>query len=315
VQGTKLRFKSARWQIDLVKAIDASITVKIANEHSGRFLFFKFILRDFKMQKRTLTHELLAEFFGTFILILGGDGVVANAGLAPRLASNGYDWNSIVWGWGLSVMIAVYVAGGVSGAHLNPAVTLGLAARRGFPWRKVAPYISAQMVGAFVGALAVFLVYRDGLIAAGLPNVWSTGPGSAFGQAYWGAAGAGSGVGYSMTTAFLAEIFGTMVLMWGILGWGDSANDNGHLGALIVGLVVVMIGLTLGGPSGYAINPARDLAPRAAGFLVGTKDLFSSSYWFIVPIIGPLIGSVLSVILYDFFITRGLKAEPAETQN
>lgn len=265
------------------------------------------------MQKRTLTHEVLAEFFGTFILILGGDGVVANVGLAPRVASNGYDWNVIVWGWGLSVMIAVYVAGGVSGAHLNPAVTLGLAVKRGFPWKKVAPFMLAQFAGAFVGALAVYLVYRDGLIAAGMPNVWATGPGSAFGQTYWGAAGAVGGAGYSLMTSFFAEVFGTMMLMWGILGWGDTSNDNGHLGALIVGLVVVMIGLTLGGPSGYAINPVRDLGPRVAGSILGTKDLFSGLYWVIVPIIGPLLGGILSAVFYDFFITPGLKATPEAT--
>lgn len=262
------------------------------------------------MQKRTLMHELLAEFFGTFILILGGDGVVANVGLAPRLASNGYDWNVIVWGWGLSVMVAVYVAGGVSGAHLNPAVTLGLAVKRGFSWAKVGPFMLAQIAGAFVGALAVFLVYRDGLVSAGLPNVWATGPGSTFGQAYWGAAGSGGGAGYTMLTAFVAEVFGTMMLMWGILGWGDSANNNGHLGGLIVGLVVVMVGLTLGGPSGYAINPARDLGPRLFGLVVGTKDLFTGSYWLVAPIVGPLIGGPLAVFLYDFFITTGLKAKP-----
>ena len=122
--------------------------------------------------KKTLTHELLAEFFGTFVLVLGGDGVVANVGLAPRLASAGYDWNTIVWGWGLSVMVAVYVAGGVSGAHLNPAVTLALAVKRGFEWKKVLPFMLAQIVGAFVGAFGVYLVYREGLVAAGLPNVW-----------------------------------------------------------------------------------------------------------------------------------------------
>ncbi len=138
------------------------------------------------MQRRTLTHELMAEFFGTFLLILGGDGVVANVGLAPRLASQGYDWNTIVWGWGLSVMVAVYVAGGVSGAHINPAVTLALAVKRGFSWGKVLPYFVAQIAGAFVGALGVYLAYRDGLVAAGMPNVWCTGPGSVFaGSLFW----------------------------------------------------------------------------------------------------------------------------------
>ncbi|MFZ0546661.1 MAG: MIP/aquaporin family protein [Candidatus Promineifilaceae bacterium] len=265
--------------------------------------------------KRTLTHELMAEFFGTFVLILGGDGVVANVGLAPRLASQGYDWNTIVWGWGLSVMVAVYVAGGVSGAHINPAVTFGLAVKRGFPWSKVGPYMLAQLAGAFVGAIAVYLVYRDGLVEAGMPNVWATGPGSVFGSAFWGGDGAAAVGSYSMITAFLAEVFGTMMLMWGILGWGDSSEGKGYLGGLIVGLVVVTVGLVLGGPSGYAINPARDLGPRLWGLIAGTDGLFGDLYWLVVPIIGPLVGGALAPILYDIFITPGLKAEvePAET--
>ncbi|MBN1149015.1 MAG: aquaporin family protein [Anaerolineales bacterium] len=255
------------------------------------------------MQKNSLFGELMAEFFGTFLLILGGDGVVANVGLAPRLASEGYDWNVIVWGWGLSVMVAVYVAGGVSGAHINPAVTFALAIKRGFPWSKLAPYWIAQIAGAFVGALGVFLVYRDGLVGAGMPNVWCTGPGSVMAAATWGAAGASQAVGpYSLVTALIAEIAGTMVLLLGIVGWGDSSAGNGWMGAFIVGMVVVMVGLTLGGPSGYAINPARDFGPRLLGLLVGTQGLFSGLYWLVAPIIGPLIGGPLGILLYDVFI-------------
>lgn len=258
------------------------------------------------MKKNGLFGELMAEFFGTFLLILGGDGVVANVGLAPRLDSAGYDWNVIVWGWGLSVMVAVYVAGGVSGAHINPAVTLALAVKRGFAWAKLVPYWIAQILGAFVGALGVYLVYFDGLQAAGMPNVWCTGPGSVFGQAWWGEVGsyaAGGLGGYALWVALMAEIFGTMVLLLGIVGWGDSSGGAGYLGAFIVGLVVVMVGLTLGGPSGYAINPARDFGPRLFGALVGTTGLFDGLYWLIVPIIGPLIGGPLGIILYDIFIT------------
>ena len=256
------------------------------------------------MQRNGLFGELMAEFFGTFLLILGGDGVVANVGLAPRLASNGYDWNTIVWGWGLSVMVAVYVAGGVSGAHINPAVTFALAVKRGFAWAKLVPYWLAQILGAFVGAAAVYLVYRDGLVAAGTPNVWCTGPGSVFGEAFWGAAGSSGGEPYSLLTALFAEIFGTMVLLLGIVGWIDTGGEKaGYLGAFIVGLVVVMVGLTLGGPSGYAINPARDLGPRLFGTIVGTSGLWDGWYWLVAPIIGPLIGGALGVILYDVFIT------------
>jgi glycerol uptake facilitator protein len=142
------------------------------------------------MKKNGLVGELVGEGFGTFILILLGDGVVANVGLAPRLAAGGYNWNTITIGWAFAVIIAVYVSGGVSGAHLNPAVTLAMAAKRGFAWAKVIPYWIAQMVGAFLGAFGVYLVYLDGLKAAGMPNVWCTGPGSVFGQTFWGAGAA-----------------------------------------------------------------------------------------------------------------------------
>jgi len=262
--------------------------------------------------KKGLTGELMAEFFGTFILVLGGDGVVANVGLAPRLASQGYDWNTIAWGWGLSVMVAVYVAGGVTGAHINPAVTFGLAVKRGFAWGKVIPYWIAQVAGGFVGALGVFLVYMEGLKAAGMPNVWCTGPGSVFGQEFWGAAGSAGGVSYSLMNATIAEIFGTAVLLMGVVSFFDNRNwgkSTLFIAPFIIGLVVVMVGLTLGGPSGYAINPARDLGPRIFGALVGTTGLFSGLYWLVAPIIGPLIGGALGVILYDVFITPYLPKE------
>ncbi|RPJ22491.1 MAG: aquaporin, partial [Chloroflexi bacterium] len=168
--------------------------------------------------------QLIGEVFGTFILILLGDGVVANVGLAPRLAAGAYNWNTITLGWAFAVIVAVYVSAGVSGAHLNPAVTIALAAKRGFPWSKVAPYILAQMVGAFLGALGVYLTYRDGLVSAGVPNVWSTGPGSVFGSAFWGGTGAAAIGGYSLTTAFVTELLGTAVLLWGILASGDNKN-------------------------------------------------------------------------------------------
>ena len=269
------------------------------------------------MKKGGLTGELMAEFFGTFILVLGGDGVVANVGLAPRLASQGYDWNTIAWGWGLSVMVAVYVAGGVTGAHINPAVTFGLAVKRGFAWAKVLPYWIAQVAGGFVGGLGVYLVYQQGLVAAGMPNVWCTGPGSIWDVAFWGATveTAVNMGGYPIWNAFLAEVFGTMVLLWGVVSFFDDRNWGKSivsLAPIVIGLVVVMVGLTLGGPSGYAINPARDLGPRLFGTLVGTTGLWDTLYWLIVPIIGPLVGGALGVILYDVFITPYLPAAEEE---
>ena len=249
--------------------------------------------------------ELIGEVFGTFILILLGDGVVANVGLAPRLASPAYNWNTITFGWAMAVMVAVYVTGGVSGAHINPAVTLAMAVKRGFPWAKVVPYWIAQIVGAFLGALGVFLCYFDGLVAAGMPNVWCTGPGSVFGQAFWGGTGAGSVGAYSLGIAFVCEIFGTAVLLWGVLASGDTKNlgVGANLGPMVVALTVLAVGLCLGGPSGYSINPARDFGPRLFGTLVGTKGLFSGLYWLLPPVIAPLIGAVIGVFTYDWFVT------------
>jgi glycerol uptake facilitator protein len=259
------------------------------------------------MKDRTMK-ELIGEVFGTFILLLLGDGVVANVGLAPRLAGVAYNWNTITIGWAFAVVIAVYVSGGVSGAHLNPAVTLGLAFKRGFPWKKVIPFIIAQMIGAFLGALAVYLVYRDGLVAAGMPNVWSTGPGAVFSESFFQAAQGTSTGGYSMLTASIAEFFGTLVLIWGIAASGDAKNmglkDN--LGALLVGFTVLAVGLSLGGPSGYSINPARDLGPRLFGLLAGTTGLFDGLYWLIPPVLIPLIAGPIGFFLYDLFITRNL---------
>jgi glycerol uptake facilitator protein len=260
------------------------------------------------MKKNGLFGELVGEVFGTFILILLGDGVVANVGLAPRLAAGGYNWNTITIGWAMAVIIAVYVSGGVSGAHLNPAVTLAMAVKRGFSWAKVIPFWIAQLVGAFLGAFGVFLVYLDGLKGAGMPNVWCTGPGSVFGQAFWGAGSATATGPYSLLVACIAEIFGTAVLLWGILASGDARNmglkDN--LGALIVGGTVLAVGLSLGGPSGYSINPARDLGPRIFGAIAGTKGLFTGAYWILAPVLMPLVGGVLGVLTYDWFVTPNL---------
>ncbi len=259
------------------------------------------------MKDRTMK-EFIGEVFGTFVLILLGDGVVANVGLAPRLAGNAYNWNTITIGWAFAVVVAVYVSGGVSGAHLNPAVTLALAFKRDFPWKKVLPYIAAQMIGAFLGAAAVYLVYRDGLVAAGMPNVWSTGPGAVFQESFFQAgqpAGAGS---YSMITAIFAEFFGTMVLLWGVAASGDAKNLGlkMNLGPFLVGFTVLAVGLSLGGPSGYSINPARDLGPRIFGALVGTKGLFDGLYWLIPPVLIPAIAGPVGLVIYDWFVSKQL---------
>jgi glycerol uptake facilitator protein len=265
------------------------------------------------MNRNGMMGELIAEVFGTFILILLGDGVVANVGLAPRVASVGYDWNTIAFGWAFAVVIAVYVAGGVTGAHINPAVTIAMAVKRDFPWSKVGPYILAQILGAFLGAAGVFLVYYQGLDAAGMPNVWCTGPGSIFGEAFWGGSTTATSTGtYDIWNASIAEFFGTMVLLWGVLAAFDDRNwgvqTKANLGALLVGFTVLAVGLSLGGPSGYSINPARDLGPRIFGAIAGTEDLFKGSYWLIPPVIIPAISGAIGVFLYDWFITPFLPA-------
>lgn len=264
-------------------------------------------------REQGITGELLAELFGTFLLILLGDGVVAHVGLAPRLAAPAYNWNTIVFGWAFAVMVAVYVAGGVSGAHINPAVTLALAIKRDFPWSKVGPYIIAQIIGAFLGAAGVYLVYMEGLQEAGMPNVWSTGPGSIFGQAFWGGAGADAVGTYTILNASLAELFGTFVLIWGVLAVGDQRNlaVGSNLAPLIVGFVVLAVGLSLGGPSGYSINPARDLGPRIFGALAGTKELFTGIYWLVPPVLIPAIAGLIAPFIYDALISPFLpKPEP-----
>jgi len=264
------------------------------------------------MRQKGLGGELIAELFGTFILILLGDGVVANVGLAPRVAGPGYNWPTIAFGWAFAVVIAVFVVGGVTGAHINPAVTIALAVKRGFPWAKVGPYIIAQVIGAFLGALAVYLVYRDGLVSAGMPNVWATGPGSTFDAAVFGGTSPTPVGTYTLLTCSIAEIFGTMVLLLGVLGAFDERNVGlrGNVGFLLVGFTVLAVGLSLGGPSGYAINPARDFGPRLFGALAGTQGLFSTPYW-LIPIIMPVIGAVIGIFAYDGLVARNLPEKTA----
>jgi glycerol uptake facilitator protein len=259
------------------------------------------------MQQKSLFGEMLAEVFGTFILVLLGVGGVINVGLAPRMASaGGWNWLTITFGWCMAVVVAVYAVGGVSGGHLNPAVTLAMAIKRGFPWSKVIPFWVAQLIGAFLGAVGLFLVYRDGLVSANLPNVWTGGPGSIFSQAFWGDMAARTAVGsYSIGTATFAEAMGTAVLIWGILGAFDSKNlgVGANLGPLFVGFAVLAVGISLGGPSGYMINPARDLGPRIFALLIGTKSMFDGPWWIIGPIIGPCLGAVAAIYLYDWCVT------------
>jgi glycerol uptake facilitator protein len=248
--------------------------------------------------------DILTVTFGTFVLIILGDGVVANVGLAPRLAGSAYNWNTITIGWAVAVFVSIWVSGG----DHNPAFTLAGALRGSMPLSQAFMRILCQMVGAFLGAGAVYLVYRDGLVAAGMPNVWSTGPGSTFGATFWGGAGAGAASAgpYSLITASLTEFFGVLIIAWSIRAGGDSRNSNiSRLGGLIVAMAVLGVGLCLGGPSGYSLNPARDLGPRLFGLLAGTQGLFDGIYWLIPPVLVPFIAAPIGYYLYDvLFLTE-----------
>ncbi|MDQ6683088.1 MAG: MIP family channel protein [Chloroflexota bacterium] len=268
------------------------------------------------MKRTTLTQELLAEFLGTFTLIVFGVGVVAQVVLTGK-----GDFLSINIAWGLAVVMGVYVAGGVSGAHLNPAVTLALAARRGFSWNKVIPFWVAQTAGAFVAAALVYLVYKESFdaIGYGVPNIDKTGTTAGVFSTYAGLAGnatvnAGHAIG--LLTGLIDQIVGTMMLVMVIVAITDTRNTapGANLAPFIIGLLVVVIGATIGANYGYAINPARDFGPRLFSFFTHGANVFNATgpNFFWVPIVGPLIGGVLGAYVYDWFIGNGLPAVSEE---
>jgi glycerol uptake facilitator protein len=241
---------------------------------------------------------LLAEAVGTLMLVLLGNGVVANV-LLSKTKGQGAGWMVITTGWGVAVAIAVYSVGRISGAHLNPAVTFGLAAIGSFPWGDVPGYVAAQMVGAFGGAVLVWLTY--------LPH-WSvtTDPGLKLAAHCTGPAIR------SPFANFMTETIGTAALVFGILAIAANAQTltrpgdvdlsvvfSAGLQPLLVGILVLGIGLSLGGPTGYAINPARDLGPRLAHAVLpiaGKGDSDWSYAW--IPVVGPIAGGVLGAMLY-----------------
>ncbi|HRD12390.1 MAG TPA: MIP/aquaporin family protein [Mycobacterium sp.] len=265
------------------------------------------------MARSPLLGEFFAEFFGTMILILFGVGVVAQVvtGGFPTTTGATGDYNSIAWGWGLGVTMAVYVAGRLSGAHLNPAVTVALAAFKGFSARKVVPYIAAQLAGAFVAALLVRWAYSDAINRVdpghtkATQGIFSTSP----------------DIGVSIPTAFLDQIIGTAILVMVIFALTSAVNNPplGNTAPLFIGLLVVGIGLGWGANAGYAINPARDFAPRIASWLTGYHDAMYSTngpeLYFWLPIVAPLVGGLIGGALFVFGIERFLPAaitEPAE---
>jgi glycerol uptake facilitator len=264
--------------------------------------------------------ELLAEFLGTFVLILLGCAsvAVAVAGLSgsgrQADAFGPANWLIIIFGWGFGVVFGVYVAGGVSGAHINPAVSLAFAVRRTFPWRKLLPYWGAQLVGAFLAAAVVYSVYSWAIDAfnakAGVGRsqsldtfaIFATFPAKYYDGSWWG--------------PLLDQIVGTAILLLLICALIDTRNvaPASNLGPFLIGMIVTTIGLTFGPNAGYAINPARDFGPRLWTFFTGWGDIalpgsyqwFSFYFW--IPIVGPLIGAVIGVLVYDAFIGQVLVA-------
>jgi glycerol uptake facilitator protein len=250
---------------------------------------------------------MLAEFAGTLVLLALGDGVVAMVILfgseePGEVIKGGY--TNITLGWGLAVLMGICVAGRVSGAHLNPAVTLALAVFRGFPWRKVLPYAAAQVAGAFAGAALVFFNYLPAFRQfdphfTKTAGVFTTFP--AFPDVWW--------------FGLLDQVVGTALLVGLILAITDPRNRPVAPGwqPLAVGLVVVAIGVSWGGMHGYAINPARDFGPRLFTLVAGFQNTgFDRPHVFLVPIVGPFAGGLLGALAYDVLIRPFLPTDSAK---
>jgi glycerol uptake facilitator protein len=230
-----------------------------------------------------------AEVIGTAILILFGGGVVAGVLLSQSKAENA-GWIVITFGWGLGVAMAVFAVGQFSGAHINPAVTLGFATIGNTEWGDVPKYIGGQFVGAFIGAVLVWAAYLDHWRATEDPGlklaVFSTAPAIR-----------------NPVANIITEVIGTFILVFGVLAlFADEATAGTGLGALLVGLLVVVIGLSLGGPTGYAINPARDLGPRIAHFLLPIPGKGPSDWGYAwIPVVAPIVGGILGALAFDWF--------------
>jgi glycerol uptake facilitator protein len=253
--------------------------------------------------KPSLMAELIAEFLGTFVLILFGTGVVAMVVLFP--SSNPGEtihggFTNITLGWGLGVTMGIYIAGKVSGAHLNPAVTLAFAVFRGFPWRKVVPYSIAQTAGAFAAASLVYWNY--------LPAFRQTDPQLDRTAGIFTTFPAFPAI---LQAGFLDQLIGTALLLLLVFAIIDEFNSppGANLAPAMIGLVVVAIGMSFGGMHGYAINPARDFGPRlftvVAGFHNNGLTDGARVWW--IPVVAPLLGGLAGAALYDFGIRRFLR--------
>lgn len=227
-------------------------------------------------------NKFVLEMIGTGLLIILGDGVVAAVLLNKSKAQNS-GWIVITWGWGIAVMVGVFAAW-KSGAHINPAVTIGLAVIDVLPWKDVPQYLAGQFVGAFLGGVIVYLTYLVHWAETEDPGlklaVFSTGPAIR-----------------NTVANLITEIVGTAVLLFGVLAIFSDAEIGRALGPLMVGLLVLGIGLSLGGPTGYAINPARDLGPRIAHAVLPIPGKGASDWGYAwIPVVGPIIGGILGAL-------------------
>lgn len=259
--------------------------------------------------RRTLLGEASAEFAGTMILILFGVGVVAQVVTSEGTLG---DHDSIAWAWGLGVVMGVYTAARISGAHLNPAVTVALAVFAGFSWRKVAPFIAAQVAGAFVAALIVRIAYADAIALVDPDHTIAT-------QGIFSTLPGNGALDISTSTALLDQVIGTAILLFLILAVTDVRNSApvAWMAPFIIGLIVVAIGMAWGTNAGYAINPARDFGPRLASWFTGYGNAFhdqNGSLYFWVPIIGPLVGGLLGGGAYKLFVERFLPPDEEEQE-
>jgi glycerol uptake facilitator protein len=254
------------------------------------------------VQKSSLVAEVTAEFLGTLILILFGNGVVAMVvlfakGTAGEIVHGGF--TNITIGWGLAVTMGCYTAGRISGAHLNPAVTIALAVFRGFSWRKVTPYILAQVAGAFLAAALVFWNYLPAFHAIDPKLDHTAGVFTTF-PAFPDTPSAG----------FLDQTIGTALLLFLVMAITDERNTppGANLAPVLIGAIVVAIGMAFGGMHGYAINPARDFGPRLFTVVAGFKNngLTDGSLVFWVPIVGPILGGIIGAAAYDWGLRRFL---------
>ena len=253
------------------------------------------------LRSRPLAGELLAEFFGTFVLILFGTGVVAQV-----VAGGIGDHDSIAWAWGLGVMLGIFAAGRISGAHLNPAVSIALALFQGFPWRKVVPYSAAQVLGAFVAALVVRWNYSEVISKVDPGHTLKT-------QGIFSTLPGNGTLPVSAMGGLRDQIIGTAILVFLIFAITDARNSAplANLTPLVVGLLIVAIGMAWGTDAGYAINPARDFGPRLATYLTGYggawRDQYGGLYWWI-PIVGPIVGGAVGGALYKYGLQAFLPA-------